>query len=222
MNFVISIAGKSNHGKTYFAKLLKNLCPSLILINFSDSLKDICSEVFGINRTLFDDVNTKNAPFSCFWGHDCVYIDDYLNLLSERLALNLLPQQKTAHSIRQLLQYVGTDYVRTVNKNFWVDRVVNTIQKNSNKQFVIADLRFTNEIDELQKLNTYFVQVNRTDAPPSLNTHISENEISEKNHIFNLRLFFSSKDFILLNIAANICLNGHKNDSQLVLYGKTS
>lgn len=64
---------------------------------------------------------------------------------------------------RTLLQKVGTDVVRKINKTFWVDAVVNFINafKNEFDWFIIPDCRFPNEIDTLRYIyEDKFVSVN--------------------------------------------------------------
>ena len=64
---------------------------------------------------------------------------------------------------RTILQLYGTEYRRKQNSNYWVDKVKETIQDNPDKLYYITDARFINEIEMLEKENTYLVKLNMTE-----------------------------------------------------------
>lgn len=78
-----------------------------------------------------------------------------------------LPQEKDP----KLLQWLGTDYGRAIDPDFWVKRTEVPVDMAA----VVTDLRFPNEADHLKKLGFVLIKVNRPDRPIDRDpTHISE------------------------------------------------
>lgn len=116
---------------------------------------------------------------------------------------------------RTLLQYVGTDVVRSVDENYWVKYMTDMLAFfGDNWDYVlIPDCRFKNEISYLKECNIDFVhvRVNRGDY---------QNELSEeqRNHQSEIDLDDIKPDFYVENNSNLIDLT--KNVIQLseVLY----
>ena len=77
---------------------------------------------------------------------------------------------------RELMQWLGTEVFREeFNKKFnyngsvWVDNVKNIILQNPNKNYVISDVRFLNEIEMIKSLNGIII-------------NIKDNNINQDNH----------------------------------------
>lgn len=66
---------------------------------------------------------------------------------------------------RTLLQWWGTDYRRAQDPNYWVKRMVETLQREQPEVAVITDVRFPNEAQAVHNLGGYLVQVERTTQP---------------------------------------------------------
>lgn len=62
---------------------------------------------------------------------------------------------------RRLLQWIGTDYVRSIDPNFWVDTVVRFVKVFGKlyKYILTDDCRFPNEIDTWQDLNYKYLPI---------------------------------------------------------------
>jgi hypothetical protein len=58
-------------------------------------------------------------------------------------------EEKDEHG-RSLLQYVGTDLVREINDNYWIDYIKTMLRLSQNEwdYVIIPDCRFVNEIDK--------------------------------------------------------------------------
>lgn len=145
MEVVISVAGKAQVGKDYFAQTLKEYLEKegkkVVIIHYADYLKFICKQYYGWNG-------------------------------------------EKDESGRSLLQFVGTDLVRKLNKTFWVDTVLSFIRvfKNEFDWFIIPDCRFPNEIDSLRYvLEDKFVSVNlfRTNYGEKFENSLTE---EQRNH----------------------------------------
>ena len=89
---------------------------------------------------------------------------------------------------RTILQYVGTDVVRTQRPNFWVDFIIDilTLFKDEWDYVLIPDCRFTNELNRYNETwDTTTVRVNRLNftsiLTPEQKNHISETALDNYN-----------------------------------------
>lgn len=97
---------------------------------------------------------------------------------------------------RKLLQYVGTDVVRTLVPNFWVNFIIDILLM-FNKEWdyvVIPDCRFPNEVERIKsyEIDTVLVRVIRSNFDNGLSdeakSHISETALDNYNY-----------DYVLMN-----------------------
>lgn len=83
---------------------------------------------------------------------------------------------------RHILQYIGTDVIRSKNENYWVDFVVNllTMLDNTWDYVIIPDCRFPNEADKFKQsiFDTTVVRVIRDNYESTL-TEEQQNHPSE-------------------------------------------
>lgn len=97
---------------------------------------------------------------------------------------------------RTLLQYVGTDVVRTQKPNYWVEFVLGVVELFPNEwdYLIIPDCRFPNEIDTL-KSNGYEVIHVRV-VRPNFVSNLTE---EQKNHISETALDNYGYDLLFEN-----------------------
>jgi len=89
---------------------------------------------------------------------------------------------------RQILQTIGTDKIRNINGDFWVEVICNLIRvlKDDYDIFIIPDVRFLNEIHVPSRLFWNYkiisLKVERLNYTNSLteeqNSHVSETELN--------------------------------------------
>ena len=80
---------------------------------------------------------------------------------------------------RKIMDFIGTEIFQNkinellpnIGKNFWINRL---LKETKNKYIVISDLRFLHEEEELKKLNTLIIKINRKNST-------EDNLISEKH-----------------------------------------
>jgi hypothetical protein len=78
---------------------------------------------------------------------------------------------------RTLLQWWGTEYRRSVDPNYWVNKLADTIAKEHPQFALIRDLRFQNEFQYINARG-YTVRVDRDGLPQS--EHASEHQLDEE------------------------------------------
>jgi hypothetical protein len=184
MNYkYVGIMGAAGVGKDTAADALLAADPSWSKLSFAKPLKDVTAKVFGIPIESLNDLDEKEKI------REPIIIDSYLLNLeweinqlimptacsSNYQSLRLLPRGLIAKSYRQLLQYVGTDYVRFVCDTFWVDYVVK-YQIPLHQNVVIADARFENEIKAVHDLHGLVLAIEREDVTCA-NNHSSARDL---------------------------------------------
>lgn len=146
MKKVIGICGLIGHGKdTAAGFLIEN---GYQRISFAGVLKDACANIFGWDRILLE----GNTPESRVWRET---VD---NWWAARLDM-------PDFSPRIALQRVGTDVFRQhFHPDIWVAACERQIEM-TDKNVVISDCRFFNELDVIKRLGGTTAVVWRKDKP---------------------------------------------------------
>lgn len=130
MTQIIGISGRKQSGKSTCAKYIADIINKnnqiCKIYSFADSLKqDICINILGLTE------------------QQCYGTDDDKNTLTDTYWNN---QQLTA---RELMQFIGTDVLRKMQPEVWVNATMNTIKKDAVDIAIIADCRFPNEVSKI-------------------------------------------------------------------------
>lgn len=161
---IIGITGRKGSGKDTIGEYLIEK-HGFVRIGFADTLKQICEIIFGFSEEQL-------------YGNLKEVIDDYWK-----------------HSPREILQKVGTDLFRNhapkvlenLDENIWirsVERKIENLKKNGITKFVITDVRFSNELEFISKVNGTSIRVVRDVENNEFSNHESEINIDkfETNH----------------------------------------
>lgn len=175
---IVGICGLKGSGKDTIAdNLIKN--HGFIKLSFAKIVKDIVAIMFGWERHLLEG-DTKESR---------IFRETKCDFWSDKLNRDITP--------RKMLQEFGTDIIRNnFNENMWVYCVEKLIKDNKDKNIVITDCRFKNEIDMIRSfggkiyhiyrdLPEWFVEYknNKIDKPKDI--HPSEYMwIREYKHYF--------------------------------------
>ena len=189
---IISFSGKKHSGKTELAKINEQY--GYININFADELKNLVCYCLNITRNVLE--NEKDVV-----NEIIIYnLSCYIEYISEQTSIdkniikNLL-ENKNFISIREILQYLGTDIIRKYQPLWHINKLKEKIINNPGKYYCIADTRFMSEKETIDNLNGECWFIIRTTIENN-DTHISENELSHinfKNIIYNNK---SKEEFI--------------------------
>jgi hypothetical protein len=144
---IIGICGLIGAGKDTAADYLVNL-HHFRRESFANTLKDAVAQVFGWDRTMLEG-RTKHSRE---WREQ---VDAWW---AERLGMpNLTP--------RWVLQYWGTNVLRTgFHDDIWIASLENKL-RNSTDDVVITDCRFPNEIKAIKAAGGIVVRIQRGDEP---------------------------------------------------------
>lgn len=176
MKKIIGITGSAGSGKDTIGDILVRNLPNWEKVSFAGHLKDVTALLFGFDRKMLagetpEDREIREQP-DPYW--------------SEKMGKDFTP--------RFALQFFGTNLLRNqLHQNIWVDCLEKKILK-SDKNIVITDVRFSNEIDMIKSIGGevwrvergilpnwwekaiyYNTKPNTLDVPPELkNVHESE------------------------------------------------
>lgn len=147
MNKIICLCGLKSNGKDTVANYIIKNYDNWEKDSFAGTLKDAVSAIFGWDRKMLAGDTPEDREIR-------EQKDEYW---SEKLGYDVTP--------RIILQRFGTDCLRNhLHKNIWVDSLEKKI-KDTDKNIIITDCRFKNEIEMLKNLGATFIRVTRDTLP---------------------------------------------------------
>jgi len=131
---------------------------SVKLYALADPLKRMAIDVFGIpENKVYGTDDDKNESTHLKWKD----------------MPKKVPGKTGFMTIREFLQYMGTEVFRNMYENIWVDTLVRRINKDNPKIALVCDVRFENEINLLKEKGALILGLKR-DIFKSKDTHASE------------------------------------------------
>lgn len=168
---IYGIIGTKGSGKDSFAKLVKEYNNNFEFVRFADDLKFMTHKIFDFPLEYMESQEEKAKKFNI-----PVDMDKYLPSMIQYTGLPLQNKKILAYSLREILQYFGSEYVRDVCDTYWVDRVIDKIKRLKNK-VLVTDCRFLNEANALKKVGGLIIRIDRLDKEENNDLHISEQEL---------------------------------------------
>ena len=147
MKKIIGITGSAGSGKDTIGDVLVSNLPNWEKMSFASHLKDVTALLFGFDRKMLagetpEDRAIRELPDK-YW--------------SEKMGKDFTP--------RFALQFLGTNLLRNqLHQNIWVDCLEKKIL-DSDKNVVITDVRFPNEIDMIKSVGGEIWRVERGELP---------------------------------------------------------
>jgi hypothetical protein len=151
---LIGICGQKFSGKSTVAKMLHN-ATGYEVVSFADKLKDITCILGGCTREDLEDYDFKENKFVPY------YLRPYC-----------LNAEKP--TFRAFLQHFGSEVMRGVNDNIWIDCTLSNCGDNC----IVSDCRFPNEAKAVKARGGIVIKVVRPDAKTN-DSHQSETRIDE-------------------------------------------
>ena len=190
---IIAFAGRKQSGKTTCSEFVQKYFNGVIepfnsakIYNFADPLKqDICINILGLTEyQCYGTDDQKNELVDCYWD----------------------TKQLTA---REVMQMVGTDMFRAMQKNVWSSATIRKIQNDKPKLAIIADCRFPNEVDAVKDAGGIVIKLTRN---PHNSDHTSEIALDPNN--------FDQSNFDLVVDNRNISIDEQNTSLMLFLQNK--
>lgn len=155
-----------------------NVFPYVKVYAFADQLKLLCINLLGLdaNKVYGTDAD-KNTLTHIKW-------EDMPGIVTTPAYMEIMPMssvedklyyhERGLMTIREVLQYVGTNIFRRIYEPVWVNACINQI-KNEESQFgLIGDCRFQSEVEAIQKEGGKVIRLTRN---PYAKLHESETEL---------------------------------------------
>lgn len=180
---IIGVGGEKKHGKDTVANYLVEQY-GYTKMAFADKLKHLCSSAFNVPIEDCYDENKKETGYIIpVTLHSTTrLIDDLLSYCpihpSDMLSiLKKLGDKNMFSSIRDMLQFVGTDIIRDmIDSSYHYDSVANIFKDMGIEDGVVSDCRFSNE---REKLKADFDAINLLVVRPSLEKNATSGHASE-------------------------------------------
>lgn len=202
---IIGFVGPKGSGKDTAADLLKELKKSSGKLSFAGPLKELCSQVFDVAPQLFHDPVLKERAFKDMknYGEPITLTSRLLKLVKRECSVRLPEydydnqiylynvdrvsltglENRVINTPRELLQVVGTDFIRDKVYNEWHMRAAfseNALEKLKDKGiYCVTDIRFANEYEFLKEkfgdaFTCYYVERPEAEERLAKATHESE------------------------------------------------
>ena len=141
---IVGFLGFIGSGKGTAGDILKEI--GFEKQSFAGTVKDTASVMFGWTRHLLEGDTEESRKFR----------EEYDPFWSKKFGYEFTP--------RMALQRIGTEVGRDIfNENIWINILEKKIDKNKN--YVITDVRFANEIKWIQKQGGILIEVKRGKNP---------------------------------------------------------
>ena len=176
---LIGICGKKFSGKSTVAKILSGMLGYKV-VSFADKLKDVTCVLSGCTREQLEDYDFKE---------------------NKLVPPHLRPYCGNADTptFRAFLQHFGSEVMRGVNDNIWIDCTLLNCGENA----IISDVRFPNEAKAIRERGGIIVKVERNGLQSS-DTHQSEIAMNE---IYPNYIIENNSSLELLHIVVEMLVN---------------
>lgn len=170
---IIGLGGRKESGKSALSKVCKEY--GYEVVRFAEPLKQLVSSLIHVKREELDALKNVEREY-VFYDMDCQFIaketDIDFHFIKEKLG------GKVFHTVRELLQIIGTDIIREKQSDWHVRKTLEYIESEEikDKNVVIDDLRFPNERKMIESLGgtCWFIIRPRID---NISNHISETSL---------------------------------------------
>ena len=141
----------------------KELGKFVKIYSFAQKLKQLCVDVLGLDTDLvFGNDQQKNTKTHIKWD-----------------SIKSSTKKKGYMTVREVLQYVGTDMFRGLDPAVWVSACLNQIKKEQPELALVSDVRFENEVKAIQAEEGYVIGLTRSPFKKSKKDHVSETAPSQ-------------------------------------------
>lgn len=163
---IVGILGFAGSGKDTVGAMFREA--GYEKASFAATLKDATSSIFGWKRELLEGDTDESRKFR----------DEVDKFWTGHLGYEVTP--------RKMLQWLGTNACRNViGDDIWVYSMLRSMDKN--KDYVITDVRFPNEIKMIRKVGGTLIRVKRGPEPEWYDCAAKINSSTPKN-LLNLNI----------------------------------
>ena len=169
---IVGFCGRMRSGKTELAKICERY--GYQKLYFALPLKQLCASLIDVSVEELNRLKNDNVEISLQLGNDiCTILSEETEIPLEEV--KKVCYGKTMHTVREMLQFIGTDLIRKYNTDWHVNRIRQMINKDMN--YVIDDVRFPNEKALIEELGGDCWFITRTTLD-NISNHESETSIT--------------------------------------------
>lgn len=173
MGRIISFSGRIGAGKSVLAKICEE--NGFEKLYFAMPLKKLVADLIHVNVDEINDLKNVDKEYS-FNKLDYLFISK-----ETHIPFNIVEEEMSKvefRTVRQLLQFIGTDLIRKYNVNWHVNKIRGLID--NEKNYVFDDVRFTNELNLIRELggDAWFIVRPKID---NVSNHESETTLTWKD-----------------------------------------
>jgi hypothetical protein len=150
--FIIGIAGAKRSGKNTIAEAIAGAIPRVDIIAFADPLR------------------------AAAYGLDPIVGEHGLRLSAVVESIGWERAKEEYPEVRRTLQRLGTEGIRALDPDFWVDQFHRAVDASEAEVIVVPDVRFANEVEAVRDHDGLMVGVRRPGLPGG-DTHATESGI---------------------------------------------
>ena len=149
---IIGFGGRIGSGKSELAKICQDA--GFEKLYFALPLKQLVADLIKVKLEEINDLKNVEKDYK-FGKLDYLFLGKETHIPYETIEKEMSPIK--FKTVRQLLQFIGTDLIRKYNVNWHVNKVKAMIDKDKN--YVIDDIRFPNELNLIRELGgeTWFI-----------------------------------------------------------------
>lgn len=142
-----------------------NMWPYVKLYSFADELKRLCVDLFDIPvESVYGTDEEKNKL------QDHLLWEDMPKAVSSKMMKKILPPDARTSwgwregkmTAREFMQFFGTDIMRKMQPNIWVNKEIKVINKEQSRLPIVADVRFHNEAKAIEEAGGVVIRLTRT------------------------------------------------------------
>jgi hypothetical protein len=140
-----------------------SMWPFVKLYNFADSLKDMCINLFGFTyEQAYGTNDQKDQTLKDIRWED---MPRFQNMkLMKKMPIDAKKSwdwREGEMTAREFMQFFGTDIMRKIHKDVWTNACINKITKEGSDLAIIADVRFPNEVEAVNKAGGKVLRLER-------------------------------------------------------------
>ena len=140
-----------------------NMWPHVKLYNFADPVKDMCINLFGFTyEQAYGTDEQKNQTLPDIRWED---MPRFQNMkLMKKMPIDAKKSWKWREgemTAREFMQFFGTDIMRKIHPNVWANACINKITKEGSELAIVADTRFPNEVEAINKAGGKVLRLER-------------------------------------------------------------
>ena len=147
MGKIIGFGGRIGSGKSELAKICQDA--GFKKLYFALPLKQLVANLINVKLDEINDLKNVEKDYK-FYKTDYLFLSKETGIPFETVEKEMSKVQ--FKTVRQLLQYIGTDLIRKYNTNWHVNRIREMVKEDKDANYVFDDIRFKNELNLVREL----------------------------------------------------------------------